>query len=82
MLFRYRARNYQKTLTTLELEKWTAFRQARLSGKDGTEHLTFAEFSQQMIEVNGRLSLELQTAILTYRDELQKMLPQPLAVTI
>ena len=37
MLFRYRARNYRKSLNQNELERWNCFRQQRLTDKDARQ---------------------------------------------
>ncbi|MBT0587231.1 exodeoxyribonuclease I [Alteromonas sp. SM 2104] len=47
-LFRYRARNYPQTLTASELERWQAFRQARLFEPDSPNGINAGQYMQEI----------------------------------
>lgn len=48
LLFRYRARNWPQTLTTIESERWEQMRLQRLTQGNGGGGITFADFSAQI----------------------------------
>lgn len=77
MIFRYKARNWPNMLTTEEQIRWAEFRRNRLTGADGTNHLTLTDFTTELLQSkeNGMTS-DMVTALLTYQDELITQLCQ------
>lgn len=49
LLFRYRARNWPETLSSVEAERWEQTRLQRLMQSDDDRSITFAEFSAQIV---------------------------------
>lgn len=50
LLFRYRARNWPDTLTTVEAERWEAYRRGRLLEPTTPGQLSVADFRQELAE--------------------------------
>ena len=51
MLFRYRARNWPKSLSKEERERWNPFRHDRLSNPDADSGITLAQYQKQLAKM-------------------------------
>ena len=50
MLFRYRARNWPKSLSKEERIRWDEYRRKRLTAGDGTSSITLKEYQKKLAE--------------------------------
>ncbi len=76
MLFRYRARNYPSTLTSVEWEKWREFCVAQLIGASSDANITLTDFLQiiKNIQPQDEKQQTMIQALLDYaRDKLRQL---------
>ncbi len=69
MLFRLRARNWPESLDPMELPRWEAFRQQRLSNLDDGASIDCHHYFQRLAELRADTGLSAQQQVLL--DELQ-----------
>ena len=56
MLFRYRARNWPRSLSREEREEWDAYRFGRLTDSEGGGSITVDDYAQRLDELRAQLS--------------------------
>ncbi len=77
MLFRFRARNYPKTLNTSEQKKWNEYKTKRFTNKNGGSTLTLAEYQQALENLmlkHQQTHADLLQALQQYGDQLTEFL--------
>jgi exodeoxyribonuclease-1 len=75
MLFRYRARNYPSTLTSVEWEKWREFCLTQLIGTSSDANITLTDFLQSIKNMPTQDEKQ-QTMIQALRDYARDKLRQ------
>ncbi len=76
MLFRYRARNFPKTLNAAEKLQWQAFCTARLSDINENGFLDFSRYRQKIAELKQQKDIDMQLLnnLECYADDLKNRL--------
>ena len=79
MLFRYRARNWPRTLTEAEREDWDAYRLIRLTEPDGGGSITADDYEQRLVELRAEAADDPER--LAFLDELEQWVERVLDVS-
>lgn len=58
LLLRYRARNWPDTLTSIDADRWDAYRRNRLSENSGLSEFTFSQYAAEIEYLRGQTGMD------------------------